>query len=95
MTDYFVDETDPTVGKLYVNYPMMESYRDCDDFFDPGYAERKVALEDMSSCKSLVATRKLCRVHAKSFTRNQFSLLILQNLYKLNKIHHESWRVPS
>ncbi len=32
MTEYFVDETDPTIGKLYINYPMMESYRDCDEF---------------------------------------------------------------
>ncbi len=94
MSDYFVDETDPTIGKLYVNYPMMESYRDCDDFFDPNYAERSIALTDMSSYKSLVSKRKLCSLHVKSFSESQFSHLTLQNLCKLNKIHHEKWRVP-
>ena len=33
MANYFVDETDPTIGKLYINYPMIESYKDCNDFF--------------------------------------------------------------
>lgn len=94
MTNYFVDETDPTVGKLCVNYPMMESYRDCDDFFDPNYAKRSVTLEDMPSYKSIVSSRKLCSIHVKSFTERQFSLLTLQNLCKLNKIHHGNWRVP-
>lgn len=28
MAKYFIDETDPSKGKLYINYPMMESYRD-------------------------------------------------------------------
>ena len=32
MLDFFNDETDQ--GKLFINYPMMESYRDCDAFFD-------------------------------------------------------------
>ncbi len=37
MVNYFVDETDPSIGKLYINYPMMESYRDCDTFFEEDY----------------------------------------------------------
>ena len=37
MLEFFDNETDQ--GKLYVNYPMMESYRDCDDFFDDGYRD--------------------------------------------------------
>ena len=27
----FNNETDPTIGKMYINYPMVESYRDCKD----------------------------------------------------------------
>ena len=30
MAEYFTDETDPSVGRLYINYPMMESFRYCD-----------------------------------------------------------------
>ena len=34
MAEYFIDETDPSIGKLYVNYPMMESFRTCNSTFD-------------------------------------------------------------
>lgn len=34
MAGFFNDETDPSKGKLYINYPMMESYRDADAFYD-------------------------------------------------------------
>lgn len=51
MAEYFVDETDPSVGKLYINYPMMESYRDCDDFFDENYKSTMVSLPAILSYK--------------------------------------------
>ena len=32
MAERFDESTDPLRGKLLVNYPMVESFRDCDDF---------------------------------------------------------------
>ena len=49
MIDFFNNETEN--GKLYVNYPMMESYKDCDDFFDEQYQNREVSLKTLFSHK--------------------------------------------
>ena len=68
MAEYFVDETDPSVGKLYINYPMMESYRDCDDFFDENYKSTMVSLPAILSYKKDVGKRKLSRVRVDSYT---------------------------
>lgn len=94
MANYFTDETDPSIGKLYINYPMMESYRDCDAFFEEDYASAKVSIEELSTYKNRVARKKLSSIHVDKYTKEQFSSLILQNLYKLNIIHHKIWGKP-
>lgn len=91
MSKYFVDETNPSVGRLYINYPMMESYRDCDDFFEDKYSTANVPIEQIVHYKESVAKRKLSGIHVDTFTQKQFSQLILQNIYKLNKICCERW----
>lgn len=95
MADYFVDETDPSVGKLYINYPMMESYRDCDIFFDKNYKSSMVAFHNIISYKSDVGKRRLSSIHVDSYTEKQFSLLVLQNIYKLNLILAGKWDKPN
>ena len=95
MVNYFVDETDPSIGKLYINYPMMESYRDCDDYFENEYASAIVSISKLSSYKNHVAKKKLCSKHIDKYTKEQFSLLILQNLYKLNLICVQKWNKPN
>lgn len=42
MQNYFTDAAD--TGKLYLNYPMIESYRHLKGLPDEGYADRKVAV---------------------------------------------------
>ena len=37
MAEQLNNETDPTRGKLYVNYPSIESYRDADACYDESY----------------------------------------------------------
>ena len=95
MANYFVDETDPSIGRLYINYPMMESYRDCDDYFENEYASAIVSILKLSSYKNYVAKKKLCSKHIDKYTKEQFSLLILQNLYKLNLICGQKWNKPN
>ena len=94
MADYFVDETDPAIGKLYINYPMMESFRDCDSFFDAHYQLAEVRIEDVSIYKQIVGSKKLCRLHVDKFERKHFDSLILQNLHKLSMIHSNRWIKP-
>lgn len=95
MANYFVDETDPSIGRLYINYPMMESYRDCDDYFENEYASAIISISKLSSYKNHVAKKKLCSKHIDKYTKEQFSLLILQNLYKLNLICGQKWNKPN
>lgn len=42
MQQYFVDSTD--VGKLYINYPMIESYQDIEVLPDVTYIDKKVSV---------------------------------------------------
>lgn len=95
MANYFIDETDPSIGKLYINYPMMESYRDCDNYFENEYASAIISILKLSSYKNHVAKKKLCSKHIDKYTKEQFSLLILQNLYKLNLICGHKWKKPN
>ena len=88
MLEFFDNETDQ--GKLYVNYPMMEAYRDCDDFFDDGYRDRLVSLDILfgrtpaKGYKSLVASRRLANVRSRQISEAQFNRLTCMNVFKLN-----------
>lgn len=94
MIQYFTDETDPDRGKLYVNYPMMESLRDADDFYDESYADRRVDFADLVRYKEIVSSRKLARFHIDKLSRDNVDALIRMNLCKLSKMLLGDWRLP-
>lgn len=91
MADYFTNETDPGIGRLYINYPMMESYRDCSSFFDETYCNNTVAIEDIASYKRIAGQKKLASVHIGRYTKENFSDLTRMNVYKLHKIARNIW----
>ena len=99
MLEFFDNETDQ--GKLYVNYPMMEAYRDCDDFFDDGYRDRLVSLDILfgrtpaKGYKSLVASRRLANVRNRHISQEQFNLLTCMNVFKLNWMKNHTWQKPN
>ena len=95
MSGYFVDETDPTVGRLYINFPMVESFKDCDFFFDPSYANNQVGIHDLTHYKEIVSKRLLSRIRMDQFTQKNWLSLILQNVYKLNCIETGIWDKPT
>ena len=86
MAEYFVDETDPTIGKLYINYPMMESFKDCDSFEDDGYLTREVDLSDIKQYKEIVGRRKMANKRIDGYSKSDFTMLTRQNVKKLGKI---------
>lgn len=94
MSKHFTDETDPTIGKLYINYPMIESFRDCDNFFDKNYSMRSFSIYQ-TNYKKWVGQRKLCGRSIDKFTKDEFSKLMLQNIYKANEVMTSSWSKPS
>ena len=95
LASYFIDETDPTIGKLYINYPMMESYRDYDNFFDDSYKDTTVNINDIKKYKPFVNEKRLSGYDIAKYTSLDFKSLILQNLYKLSKISTNNWNKPS
>lgn len=84
MARYFVDETDPDRGKLYVNYPMMESYRDADSFNDESFVSQSIAFSELSHYKERVNRRRLSRYHADNMSRGEIDSLTRMHLRKLN-----------
>lgn len=86
MAARFDESTDPMKGKLLVNYPMVESFRDCDDFFDLSYGNAKVSVDVLKEYKVKVGSKRLVRHHIKDFTKENFQDLMLMNLCKLNKL---------
>ena len=91
MVEYFDNETDQ--GKLFINYPMMESYRDCDDYFDENYKDRMVSLDNLFArkYKYLVGRRRLSNIRTNLITKQQFDQLIRMNVFKLNSISTGKW----
>ena len=94
MLEFFDNETEH--GKLYVNYPMMESYRDSDDFFDNSYRDRLVSLDVLfgKGYKELVSSRKLANLRSEQISEGQFNSLTYMNVCKLNWMKNHIWEKP-
>lgn len=86
MAARFDESTDPLKGKLLVNYPMVESFRDCDDFFDVSYGSAEVHVDELKAYKARVGGKRLVRHHIKDFSKQNFQDLMVMNLCKLNKV---------
>lgn len=91
LTSYFTNETDPTVGRIYINYPMMESFRDCSDFWDETFSENSVKIEELGEYKRIAGNKRLASRHLSCYARDGFSLLSKMNIYKLNMLHSACW----
>ncbi len=91
MANYFDNETDPEKGKLYINFPMVESFKDCDSFFDESYENNEIEIEKLENYKSIVGKRKLSNIRIKDYSEDNFKDLIKMNLFKLNKIVNGKW----
>lgn len=83
MAMYFVDETDPTIGKLYINYPMMESFKDCDSFDDEDYLTNSICLSEIKRYKEIVGRKKMANKRVDRYSQCDFIKLIRQNVKKL------------
>ena len=81
------DETDDTRGKLYINYPMMESYRDIDSFSDPAFAQSSVAVQQLTHYKHLVSQKQMGNKDITRYTKENFVDIFKLNFHKLETIH--------
>ena len=94
LLNYFNDETDPERGRLFVNYPMMESYRDCDSFFDVAFRDRVVRFDDLADYKRIVGHRKMASCRIDGLSGEDFRSLARMNLFKLSFLTDGEWRLP-
>lgn len=90
MAKHFSDETDETVGKLYINYPMIESWRDADSCFDPAYAQAGVSLDEVKRYKEFASQRKLAG-RGLRHSREEFESIVRMMVYKSSLIAGRGW----
>lgn len=82
-------------GKLYINYPMLESYRHLRCHDDLGYLDRTVSVDSLSGYKSLVDReghpdfRQLGR-----YDEAVFAEVIRMNVMKANRVLNDERSLP-
>jgi len=90
MANYFTESSD--TGKLYLNYPMVESFYHMKSIPDPDFLNYTVSMEELISraYKSLV--KQTCRIPYSKFaaTKEACSQVISQNLQKAEMILRQS-----
>ena len=83
MAAFFNNETDPTRGKLYINYPMMESYRDSDVFYDEQFIYNTIALADIPDYKKIVSSKHLGGYDIQNYSKENYADLMRMHVNKL------------
>ena len=94
MVNLFSDETE--FGKLYINYPMMESYKDHKNFDLSEFVSKRVDLENLSSesYKAYIEENGYKRSIDK-YTQRHFKLLCKINACKTNYILNQKIKFPT
>ena len=88
MLKYFTDSSD--MGKLYINYPMMQSYKHFKSFPDPGYLLR---IASPRGYKELVG-QESCLTLLSKFNQDTFIRIAIHNLRKIMYILQRTDRLP-
>lgn len=96
MTSYFTESTN--MGKLYLNYPMVESFYHMSDIPDEKYNEYVVALDDLKNKKYKQIVHNICRNgdYAKfASDKKECSIVIKQNFEKAKLMINNDENMPN
>lgn len=96
MTSYFTESTN--MGKLYLNYPMVESFYHMSDIPDEKYNEYIVALDDLKNKKYKQIVHNICRNgdYAKfASDKKECSIVIKQNIEKAKLMINNDENMPN
>ncbi len=91
LLNIFNDSTDK--GKLYVNYPMMQSYKHINKMPDRDFKDRKVTLQEVYNYKDIVASK----TSYQDLRKYNYPILIsmmLHHLMKINYILNGTYEIP-
>lgn len=89
MLEYFKESSD--MGKLYINYPMVESFYHMKSIPDFEFFDYVVKIEELTNYKSIV--NKICRdgdYRKFARTKDEVDIVIKDNLKKSKKIINNS-----
>ena len=92
MVELFDNETE--FGKLYINYPMMQSYRHLKKMPDIDFINRKIAREDASKYKDIVNNESYYKNLGK-YNYPVFMGIIGHHLMKANYILNRKYELMS
>lgn len=98
LQEYFSDSSD--MGKLYINYPMVEAFYHMQSIPDYNFGERKVSMDELKNkqYKSRVQRETRGGDYRKfATTKDQITIVIRQNLAKAQVLQHEiimDWTDP-
>lgn len=79
MMDFFNNSTE--CGRLYFNYPMVESCIDIQSFTDDSYLKSVVNISELNRYKDIAQNRSCCP-DMRRYGKNEFSRIIDLNLRK-------------
>ena len=92
MLDYFSDSADH--GKLFINYPMMQSYKHFSILPDDSFIERRVSIDECRIYKRLVGEMSAF-TDINKYSYITFVSLIVHHLRKANYILTGNYVIPS
>lgn len=92
MMMFFSDSTDN--GKLYINYPMMQSYKHIKSFFDDDFKDRNIEVSKCSEYKKIVGEESILN-DLKKYTYPIIMKIIGFNLKKANYLLSSKYEIPS
>ncbi len=84
MQEYFCDMAD--IGKLYLNYPMIEAYQHLKEIPDAEYAERKVPVSLQPGTKYKNLVKKESAVEKSVEFPNRIEDLLSEGKYKISDL---------
>ena len=83
----FSDVTD--MGQLYINYPMMESFRYCNTFDDDQYLSATIPIAMLGKFKSLASQMKLSGIAVTEYKKEDFIKLMQMNIKRLKNLSED------
>ena len=89
--DHLNDSTDQ--GKLFINYPMLESYKHLRRMPDHAFKDRTVSLEDCLSYKQLIDNESAYQ-DLRALNYQTLTSLIVHHLRKANYILTDRYELP-
>lgn len=92
MIRFFNDSTDR--GKLYINYPMMQSYKHFSPLPDDNFASKKVSLEQIKQYKKLVGDES-AYTDLNQYSYFTFLSLAVHHIRKANYILSGQYTLPT